>query len=509
MSDKPLRIDADKAGAARCRKPGGLAFFVKEFWSTIVPNKLKWVPHMDILCEEIQRADERVFLRMPRDKDLIINVPPGTSKTKIVSILSTAWEFARMPEIKVFVGSYSDSAVSGIADEIRLVMRSEKYRMWFPDVMIRKDMGSLHNFKTESNGEFYAFTVGGTLTSKHADILKIDDPLNPKMAASEADLKSTNFFFDQTLPSRKVDKAVTLTSLVMQRLDENDPTGHLLKKKAHKIRHIKLPGVAVDVKPAEYADIYQYINLPDDHPLAKKYGKTYLGFLDLERNGPDVLADLLLDLGSWGYAAQGDQEPSSSKGKIWQKEWFIIVPDEDWPNIELGTNPGSDWDLAYTKNDKNAASAYITSFRYNNRIFIDDFDWAWKEFPELIRWMKSKKGPHYIEAKASGKSSKQTLTKMNIVAIEVPVKGGEDKVVRARMSSPIAESGVVCVRKSMADRFFNDGQQGICNFPDGTFKDLADTLAQCLQRHTTTGFKYHSENQYEEEEEDLLGQLGY
>jgi phage terminase large subunit-like protein len=509
MSEKALRINVNRIGAERCRRPGGLAFFVQEFWDVIVPNGLVWCPHMQVMCDEYQVAAERVFKRLPREKDLIFNVPPGTSKTKLISVFATAWEFARMPSIKSYVGSYSDDAIKGIADEIRLVMRSDKYRRWFPNVIIRKDNDSLHNFKTTVNGEFYAFTVGGTLTSKHADILKVDDPLNPKMAASEKDLKSTNFFFDQTLPSRKVDKAVTLTALVMQRLDENDPTGHLLKKKADKIRLIKLPGVAVDVKPAEYERIYQYVDLPANHPLAVKYGKTYLGFLDIKRNGPDVLADLLLDLGSWGYAAQGDQSPSSSKGKIWQKEWFIIVPDRDWPDIELGTNPGTDWDLAYTKNDKNAASAYIRSFRYNHRIFIDDFNWAWKEFPELIRWMRSIAGPHYIEAKASGKSSKQTLTKMDVVAIEVPVKGGEDKLVRARMSSPIAEQGVVCLRQSMAERFLNDGQQGICNFPDGPFADLADTLAQALQRHSVVGFKYHSEDQYEKEEEDLLGQLGY
>jgi hypothetical protein len=219
-----------------------LDIFVKEFWDIIVPNKLIWNWHMGAMCEEIQHSDKRVFNRLPKEKDMIINIPPGTSKTKIVSIMSTAWEFANMPEIKVFVGSFSDAAVSGIADEIKLLMRSAKYRYFFPGTVIRKDMDSLHNFKTTSNGEFYAFTVGGTITSKHADILKVDDPLNPKMAASAADLAGVNKFFDKTLPTRKVDKEVTPTYLIMQRLAVNDPTGHLLEKKGKDINHICLPG---------------------------------------------------------------------------------------------------------------------------------------------------------------------------------------------------------------------------------------------------------------------------
>jgi hypothetical protein len=134
-----------------------LSFFVKEFWEEIVANELVWNWHMDVLCDVIQESDERVFKRLPKLFDTIINVPPGTSKTKIVSVLSTAWEFARMPQIKVFVGSYSDQAISSIADEIRLIMKSDKYQSYFPNVIIRRDRDTLHNFKTTTNGEFYAY----------------------------------------------------------------------------------------------------------------------------------------------------------------------------------------------------------------------------------------------------------------------------------------------------------------------------------------------------------------
>src|SRR5690606_25360666 len=72
-----------------------LSAFVKEFWDTVVPNDLVWNWHMDVLCDEVQVVYERVFLRQDKLKDVIFNVPPGTSKTKIVSIMATAWGFCR------------------------------------------------------------------------------------------------------------------------------------------------------------------------------------------------------------------------------------------------------------------------------------------------------------------------------------------------------------------------------------------------------------------------------
>ena len=308
MGDKKLRINLDKAGAARCRKPGCLTFFVKEFWSIIVDDPLVWAPHMQVMCDEIEVADRRVFARQPKEYDVVINVPPGTSKTKIVSVLSTCWEFAMKPSIKVFVGSYSDMAVTGIALAIRKVMKSDKYQRWFPEVVISKDKDTSHNFLTESNGEFYAFTVGGTLTSKHADILKVDDPIDPQGAKSDAERNKANNFFSETLPSRKTNKEVTVTYLIMQRLHEADPTGSLLDKKGKRIRHIKLPGIAVDVmpgcvKPAQYRSIYTYIDVPETHPLAKRYKTTRLGVLDPQRNGIGVIEEATIDLGTYGYSA--------------------------------------------------------------------------------------------------------------------------------------------------------------------------------------------------------------
>lgn len=459
---------------------------------------------MDVLCDEIQMVYERVFMhydeegnkigRLPKEYDLIINIPPGTSKSTIVSIMAPAWSWSRDPTLRHISGSYSGDLATEMSVKSKDIITSEQYQRYFPEVRLKKDEQGKTNYKNVYGGQRYATSVGGTITGIHAHIISMDDPINTKEAVSIAGLKEANDFFDSTLPTRKVDKMVTPIILVMQRLASKDPTGHLLSKKGLKIRHVCLPASIVDnkkhnVSPKQYAD--RYIN----------------GYLDPLRMPQSVLDDMHISLGSAGYAGQFDQRPVPAGGLIWKK-WFIEVPDELFPHRSLMDKYGTDWDLAYTKDDDNSASAYVTAGKIGANIYIDDVGWDWLEFPQLIAYMRTKAAPHHIEAKASGKSAKSTLSQNGIVAIEVPVTGG-DKIARANMATPPAEAGMVYIRKSIADKVYNDSKQGILLFPKGPNTDVADVIGQALQRlskrGTITEGNANSEGDYNTDEEiDLL-----
>jgi phage terminase large subunit-like protein len=459
-----ILLDPDQAAAALCRKPGGFYFFVQEFWEVIIPEEPVWNWHIEYLCNEMEPVLWRLVRREDKIEDIIINIPPGTSKSTIMSIMLPAFAWAIDPTLRLLLLSYSSDVAMSFSMKCRDIVQSDKYRRYFPGVKIRKDSNSKTEIQNTKHGQIYATGIDGGITSKHFHYIGIDDPLNPKEAASEKECANASTVIDSTLPTRKVNKALTVTSLIMQRLSDMDPTAHLLGKKGKKIKHICLPAEVIDgPKPAE---------------LAKYYDG---GLLDPVRLTKSMLDELLTDLGSANYAGQISQRPVPAGGLIWKK-WFIEVPDDKFPEARFMQQYGTDWDTAYTKDDDNAASAYISAGKIGNKIYLDDLGWAWLEFPALIRYMKQRKAPHYIEAKASGKSAKSTLVENGVVAIEIQVKGGSDKIARARMSTPVAESGMVYIRKSLADRIYNDPRQGILNFPRGRFKDLADVLAQCLQR---------------------------
>lgn len=461
-SKKLPTLEPVRAKAELCRR--SLFRFVKEFWYEVIPEDPVWNWHIEFLCDQIQEDILRVKRREDKSHDTIINIPPGTSKSTICTVMAPVWAWTIDPTFRILTASYSQSLSTDHATKSRDIIKSDKFRAMFPDIQIRYDQDNKMHYKNVKGGERYATSVGGTITGFHAHIIIVDDPINAKESASQVMLDSANNFMNTTLSTRKVNKAVTWTCLVMQRLNENDPTGNWISKKGKKIKHICLPAMlSARVSPEWVKE--NYVD----------------GLLDAVRMPLSVLEEQRIDLGSYGFAGQMQQEPAPEDGEIW-KRWIIPVPDHKMPAISDMTGYGTDWDTAYTKNEKNAASAYVVSGLYENKMYIDNFGEVHLEFPELIKFMKEKVPlPHYVEAKASGKSAKQTLVSQGVTALEVTVNG--DKIARSRDATPRAEAGLVYCRESILESLYCDDEQGILKFPNGSKKDRADTLAQAIMRH--------------------------
>ena len=459
MQETLLIPTLNQIRAEQCKR--SFFFFIQEFWSVIIPEEPVYNWHIQYLCDELQKIVLQVKDRNPKEYDLIINIPPGTSKSTIATIMLPVWSWIIDPTIRNLTASYSASLSTDHALKSRDIIRSDKFKAYFPDISIKKDQDNKTHYKNDFGGERYATSVTGTVTGFHAHIIIVDDPLNPKGASSDSERNSANSFMDITLSTRKVSKSVTPTILVMQRLHTEDCTGNWLSKEGKKIKHICLPGeLSKDVNPPELKE--KYID----------------GLLDVKRLNRNDLSELKINLGSYGYAGQIMQIPAPADGGIW-KQWIIGVPDSQFPK-EL-KNLGSDWDLAYTEKETNSACAYVTAGLHDNKMYIDDIGFDWLEFPKLMAYMKSKKAPHYIEAKASGKSAKQTLTNQGIPAIEVDIDGG-DKIARTTLATPFAEAGMVYCRQSLLNKLYFDDKQGILTFPNNSHNDLNDALVQSINR---------------------------
>ncbi|MGE7777368.1 hypothetical protein ACQKLP_21800 [Chitinophaga sp. NPDC101104] len=442
--------------------------FFLEMWETIEAAELVPNWHIEYICDELQDVYER-WARGEAQDDVLINVPPGSTKSTIVTQLFPAWLWVKSAAIRAISSSYAGDLATAHAVKTRDCLKSEKFQaMYGKDfIKFKEDTDGKTHYKNTAKGERFVTSTGGRVTGMHGDFILIDDPINPEQATGEAELKKATRFVSRTLATRKTDKKRSVTIMVMQRLHEADPAGEWRKKK--KLRYICLPGeLSKDVHPAELKD--RYID----------------GLLDVRRLPREALDKLKVDLGSYGYAGQIQQRPAPEDGGIW-KQWFIPIPDNAFPERDQLEDYGTDWDTAYTEDQKNDASAFCTSgcirLKEGKKIFIDKLGHAKKEFPDLIRLMKAMPAPHYIEAKASGKSAKQTLVSNGIPAIEVQVVGG-DKIARTKMATPPVEAGLVYIRQSLVEALYNDAEQGILVFPNGLHDDVNDAVVQAIQRHT-------------------------
>src|SRR5437870_11710361 len=84
------------------RLAGDLASFAKKAWELLNPTRpLIWSWHYDYLCEMLTLVKQRRLLR------LIINIPPRTLKSTLVTVVYPTCVWLTAPEHNFLTASYS------------------------------------------------------------------------------------------------------------------------------------------------------------------------------------------------------------------------------------------------------------------------------------------------------------------------------------------------------------------------------------------------------------------
>lgn len=466
-----MRLTKDlfvRAVADECRR--SLFYFVKTFWDTIIHEEPVYNWHIPYLCEELQKLAQYVFERKAKPYDLIVNIPPGTTKSTIVTVMFPAWLWTRDATLRVISNSYSSALSLDHATKSKDIIQSDKYRMLFPEVEIRHDKSGKQNYENTAGGFRYASSTGSTITGFHAHIIINDDPVNPKQAESDPMRKVANDHV-KTLSSRKVDKAVTPMITIMQRLHQDDVTGYLLSKKQDKIKHINLPAEdCEDVEPKE---------------LREKYVD---GLLDPVRLNREVLQEALTDLGSRGYAGQFMQKPSAEGGNIVKESWFRKISLADFTALRYNETMHFFVDTAYDEKKKktdNDPTGILAACMIGANIYIYNAMQIWKTFPDLIRFLPEYMSANLasahsslrIEPKANGISVVQTLEAISSLNVTRTPSPTDSKAERLHAVSPTIECGRVwIVEGDWNDEFVSQ----VSGFPQMTHDEFVDILGYAI-----------------------------
>ena len=468
-----LQVVADEC---RC----SFFYFVQTFWDVIIAEKPVYNWHIPYICKELQDLSAYIVSRQKKPYDLIINIPPGTTKSTIVTIMFPAWLWTQDATMRVISNSYSADLSIEHSVKSRDIITSDKYRKLFPNIVLRRDKSAKSSYENTSTGARYTTSTGGTITGKHAHLIINDDPLNPAQAASDTDRETANEH-TKTLTSRKVDKANTPTITIMQRLHEMDVTGYILSKEGKKVKHICLPAELSDnVKPAE---------------LRKNYIE---GLFDPVRLSREILDEQKTDLGSRAYAGQYEQCPVVAGGNIVKNEWFRYITPEDFSRLH-GKEPIHFFvDTAFKEEEKkrkpgeakNDPSGIIGTCRIGNNMYITCAASVYKKFPDLIKFIPTfAKANGYttsstirIEPKANGISVVHQLkesTDLNVCEIKSDLIQ-DSKETRLTGESPKVE----CGRVFLVAGAWNDAFVGqVCGFPNKPHDEYVDLLSYSSDYH--------------------------
>lgn len=456
---------------------GRLYYFMRYFWDTYSQDKFIGNWHIEKICEELEIIARRVAAGKPKLYDLVINVPPGTTKTATVSIFFPIWCWVNWYWMRFVTSSHSSSLSLESAEYSRDVIRSEKFQKMFPELGIRQDKDTKSNFrvikktkqyigqvpKVTQGGGRVSTSVGAKFIGFHGHIIIPDDLVDPDSAISEAGIKQAISHLDQTLSQRKVDKEVSVMVMIMQRLSQNDPTGHLLKKQRKKIKHVCLPG-----------EIHEY----EEQLKPQEYKKYYRdGLLDPKRLSWKVLDDMKSDLGQYGYAGQVGQKPTPPGGGMFRVAHVGVRNEMPWDH--LVDSRVRYWDKAGTQ-DGGAYTVGVRMSKLKDGTFVvEDVkrgQWGTNEREEIIKETAKADGKDcriYVEQEpgSGGKESVQSTIRNLAGWSAYADRPTGDKVYRADpFSVQVNEGNVTMVQ----GRWNADYLDELENFPYSTYKDQVD-----------------------------------
>jgi predicted phage terminase large subunit-like protein len=433
--------------------------------------------HAKYICDILQEETERVIARRPREKDIIINVPPRSSKSMICTVIWPVWCWTKYPAMKFLTCSYSDIIATNLSRLSKDLIQSNWFQRLYGDtIKLRGDLSGAGHFANTATGFRYAFGLDGTVTGMGGDFIVADDIQNPKKANSEVERESTIMRWNETISNRLNQLEIGGRIIVMQRLHEMDIAGYLLdprKGRPDSIRHIRIPA-EYDVKLVQPAELKEHYH------DGKLFWKTRFPEKELANEKKK---------GTLYYVGQFQQTPIPPEGNLFKRSWIEIID----PMMISRDNSKSPLmffiDTAYTEDEteRNDPSGILTCFRKDNFLYVVNFVQVWMEFPKLLKFLKeyivvngyTSYSAVYIEPKASGKSVAQQMraeTQLNIIEIDSDfIK--DDKVTRATGVSPMVEARrMKVVAGDWNDLYISE----LAAFPKAAHDEAVDTTVYAL-----------------------------
>lgn len=533
----PSVLRSIKSDAERLLCERSLIQFLRYSWRHIDPHPYKDGWHLHAIAEHLEAVSRGEIRR------LLINIPPRHCKTLLSSVVWPAWLWTQRDDDEVrneypLMGagtkflclSYAQDLALDSARLMRKLVASEWYQSnWGDRVRLTADQDAKHNFVNLAGGMRLSGGIDGTVTGRGGDIKILDDPHKVKEVESEVVRQGVINTYDETLRNRVTDPKTSAEVVVMQRIGEDDLSGHILAEESGDTVHLMLP--------AEYDSQRHCVTYVGGAPFWEDPRRHEGDILWPEQWGEDELAPYRRNKYQW--AGQYQQSPSPRGGGIFKTDWWKLYPKQGEEFDAVTGRPArplqfppmeyvvASLDTAFTTKKENAYSACTVwgswlddeAVRISNerivgpgvgvpKIMLMD---AWQEhleFHDLVqKVIKTCRDRHVdrllIEAKANGINVCQEIIRLcgaEQFGVTLVDPGSSDKVARAYAVQHMWEAGLVYAPERKWSQIVIDQ---MATFPKGKFMDLVDTATQAAKHLREVGIARHRE----EYEADMASRL--
>ncbi len=463
-------MDEYKLAAAKHKCQKSHLFFTRYFFKIREGSKFLINWHHQYLSDELEKVIDG------ETENIIINVPPGSSKTEMVVVNFVARGLAINHRARFLHLSYSDDLSLLNSHKAKNIVVSDEYQALWP-LKIASDTKAKKRWNiTVDNqlaGGVYATSLSGQVTGFRAGhmapgfqgALLIDDPLKTEDAYSKTKREAANRKLITTVKSRKANPKTPII-MIMQRVSQGDPTDFVLSGGLQgKWKHIMIPAIMTD-EWVEQNVPEKYWELIDRSKRDEKGRFSYWEYKEpiedlvqmesgkgTDENGKQISRHV--------FNSQYQQSPSQIGGNIIKSSSFIrytILPRLKYRMIYA--------DTAQKTKERNDFSVFqCWGAGEDGKIYLlDQIRGKW-ESPDLLKmargfWAKHKafddedKMGSLRKIKPEDKSSgtgliQQLKTGEPMLNIRpIPVEGIErttDKLTRVLDGLPYIDLGQVCI----------------------------------------------------------------
>jgi predicted phage terminase large subunit-like protein len=441
-----------------------LSTFVERGFSELNPEteyKPNW--HIDLIASELEKC------RRGETRRLIINEPPRSLKSLAASVAFPAWLLGLNPAEQIICVSYGQDLADKHALDCRTVMMSAWYQRAFPNTRLASARPAVSDFRTTQNGSRLALSVGGGVLGRGGEFIIVDDPLKPEEALSETQRKAVNEWYDHTLVTRLNNKESGRIILIMQRLHEDDLTGHLLERGSFRL--LRLPAIAEEDENHEI--VYpSFVS----RRVTRRIGEA----LHPQREPLHILEEIRRTQGEYNFAGQYQQAPAPLGGGMVKSAWFKTYDSCRYP----GCFPViiQSWDTANKPSELSDFSVCTTWGLLENNLYLLNVYRKRVDFPELKRAVNEQSrlfGPRVIliEDKASGTQLLQELIRAGVHGVQ-PYKPTMDKIMRLHSVCSTIENGFVHLPEKAP--WLEEYLHELITFPNAKYDDQTDSTSQAL-----------------------------
>ncbi|NBF65986.1 phage terminase large subunit [Klebsiella pneumoniae] len=435
-------------------------------------------------------------------RNLIINIPPGGTKTEFFSIHFPAYVNALVQEerLKRFRNlniSFADTLVKRNSRRTRDIIASREYQEFWPcsfgvnqaeEWEIKDERGRSigQTVSRSSNGQITGGR-GGYYGPEFSGMVMLDDYNKPVDMLSESRRKSANTLLVNTIRSRRGDKSKehpTPFVSIQQRLHTDDATGFMLAGgMGVPFHHVAIPAM-IDEKYIQSLDepwrslCWETVKDTDSVVVG---GVRYWSYWPQMEDVNDLLQ--LWEKDRYTFLSQYQQNPMALTGGIIDTSWFrtyTTLPKLTHRAVYVDTNSGKveDWldytvfTLAGMGVDGNLYIIDVVRGRWDPEDLLKKAEEVWEKW-RMSGSMRVMPLRHMaIEEKQAGqglittlKKRSQTPGQLAIPVREIPRGTGQNKLVRCLNVIPQIKTGKVFVPATHTD----DGQKlSSIFYEDGT-----------------------------------------